>query len=175
MRWMISAALGTSFVVQALAGVSTATAQAPAGAASKGGTSAINACSLLTVADIERVTGRPDRLKLPPQADQLPNGLTQCTWYDFTAALTPNMTPAWFDRNRQQEKAAKNSTVEPVSGIGDEAYFTVRSMRSESNVGIVVRAGTYQLAMGDLLPPDSVAWIKPKLVELAKLATAKLR
>ena len=145
-------------------------------AAATGGQSAApHACSLLSDADIARVTGNPNRFKVPIQRSELPSGLTQCNYYALDLALTPRMTPQSFASTRKAQEGGKNVTIESVSGVGDEAYFYVRSRRSTNNVGIIVRAGQYQVALGNLIPADSVAWFKPKLVELAKLAVTKLR
>ena len=145
-------------------------------AAAAGSQSAVpHACSLLSDADIARVTGKPNRANGPLQRSEQPTGLTQCSHYALDVALTPRVTPQTFERTRKGQEGGKNVTIEPVSGVGDEAYFYVRARRSTNNVGIIVRTGQYQVALGDLVSSDSVAWFKPKLVELAKLAAAKVR
>jgi hypothetical protein len=109
-----------------------------------------------------------------PERTDMPNGATTCNYVGLDVTLSPRVTPQSFQATRKTEEAGKDVTVESVSGVGDEAYFSVRARRSSSNVGIIVRRGTYQIALGDRVPSDSVAWMKPKLVELAKLAVTKL-
>ena len=105
----------------------------------------------------------------------LHNGVTTCSYVGLDMTLYPRVTPENFQTMRKREEATTGVTVESAAGVGDEAYFSVRGRRSSSNVGIIVRRGTYQLALGDRMPADSVAWMKPKLVELAKLAITKLK
>lgn len=159
---------GTILTLHAAAGARDALAQ------TSGKSTGPHACDLLSNADIARITGQPNRLSIAPERGELPS-LTQCNYYALDVALTPRVTSEVFASTRKQQETGKNVTIESVSGVGDEAYFYVRSRRSTNNVGIIVRAGTYQVALGDLTPADSVAWFKPKLVELAKLAVAKLR
>ena len=162
--------LGLTLALHVATGARSAIAQAPTGK-----TADVHACSLLSDADIVRVTGRPNRLNVPPERTDMPNGVTTCNYVGLDITLYPRVTPDNFQATRKREEATKDVTVESASGVGDEAYFSVRARRSSSNVGIIVRRGTYQVALGDRMPADSVAWMKPKLVELAKLAVAKLR
>lgn len=161
---------GVMLALHAATSAPPATAQAPTGK-----TADIHACSLLADADIGRITGRPNRLNVPPERTEMPNGVTTCNYVGLDVTLYPRVTPQSFQATRKTEEAGKDVTVESVSGVGDEAYFSVRARRSSSNVGIIVRRGAYQLALGDRMPADSVAWMKPKLVELAKLALTKLK
>jgi hypothetical protein len=135
----------------------------------------VHACSLFTDDDIARITGRRAAVKWPADTSALPSGHTECHWVNLGAALTPKVTPEQFAATRKRQEAAKNMTVASVSGVGDEAYFMERASRTDHQVGIVFRVGQYQLALSDMLAPDSVAWLKPKLVELAKFAAPKLK
>ena len=173
----LAMALGTILIAHALAGVSAAGAQTSGAQPGKGNqTAGVHACSLLSDADIVRVTGKPNHFKTPPETSEMPNGSTGCNFVGVDLTLTPGMTAQTFDINRKQAATGRNVTVEPVAGVGDEAYFYVRTRgRSNNNVGIVFRRGRYQIAMGELTHADSIAWFKPKLVELAKLAATKLR
>jgi hypothetical protein len=171
---MISRSLG-ALGVASLLGAPTASAQAPAGTSARAGQAAVHACSLFTDAEIARITGRRAPISFPADTATLPSGHTECHWMNLGAALTPNVTPQRFAATRKQQETAKDVKVTPVSGVGDEAYFWERSAGPDRYTGIVFRVGQYQLALSDMLPPDSVAWLKPKLVELAKFATPKLR
>jgi hypothetical protein len=163
----VTLALGTIVALHVTVGAHAAVAQAsPAG---------LHACSLLTDADITRITGRPNQLNIPPDSSGMPNGSTTCNFVGLDLTLTPRVTKQNFESNRKSAGQDRNTTTEPTSGVGEEAYYYVKSRITSSNVGIVFRVGSYQIALGDRVRADSVAWFKPKLVELAKVAAAKLR
>jgi hypothetical protein len=169
-------ALGTIVAVHVTAGAQAAVAQSsasPAGQASQAG--GIHACSLVSEADIARITGRPNQAAIPPERTDMPNGGTVCNFEGLDITLTPRVTKQNFETNRQSAAQGQNTTTEPLSGVGEEAYFYERKRSSSSNVGVVFRVGSYQVALGDRVSSDSVAWFKPKVVELAKLAAAKVR
>ena len=168
----IALTLGTIVVVQIAAGAQAAQAQAPATAATQA--SGPHACSLLSDADILRITGKPNHFKTPPDQSEMPNGGSVCNYVHLDMTLTPRVTKQNFEANRKSAGTERNVTIEPASGVGEEAYFYVKSRTSSANVGIVFRSGSYQVALGDRVRTDSVAWLKPKLVELAKIAAAKL-
>jgi hypothetical protein len=169
MQWIDRVSLGVLGIVT-MFGARATMAQATTGASG-----VVHACSLFTDADIARITGRRTPIKFPADTSTLPSGHTECHWVNLGAALTPKVTPQGFAATRKQQESAKNTTIESVSGAGDEAYFWERRAGGDQYVGIVFRVGQYQLALSDMLPPDSVAWLKPKLVELAKFATPKLK
>ena len=150
-------------------------ARAATAQATRDASGVVHACSLFTDADIARITGRRAPITFPADTSALPSGHTECHWVNLGAALTPNVTAQLFEATRKQQVSAKNTTIESVSGVGDEAYFWQRRAGGDEYVGIVFRVGQYQLALSDMLPPDSVAWLKPKLVELGKFATPKLK
>lgn len=172
----IALTLGTIVVVHVAVGAQAARAQASAAPAGKASQAAgLHACSLLSDADILRITGTRNQLNTPPARSEMPNGSTVCNFVGLDITLTPRVTKQNFEANRKSAGTERNTTVEPTSGVGEEAYFYVRSRPSSSNVGIVFRSGSYQVALGDRVRSDSVAWFKPKVVELAKVAAAKLR
>lgn len=175
MRFM-GTALGAIVLVHLAAGARVARAQAPAppaGTASQA--SGPHACSLLTDADIERVTGTKNRVNVPPERTDMPNGATVCNFVGLDLTLTPRVTKQNFEANRKSAGQERNTTIESTSGVGEEAYFYVKTRPASANVGVVFRVGTYQVALGDRVRSDSVAWFKPKAVELAKIAATKLR
>jgi len=137
-------------------------ARAAVAQATKGASGAVHACSLFTDAVIAKITGRGTSVPFPADTSALPGGHTECHWVNLGAALTPNVTP-------------QNTAIELISGLGEEAYFWERRAGGEQYVGLVFRVGQYQLALSDMLPADSVAWFKPKLVQLAQFATPKLK
>ena len=167
----IGVTLGTVMVFHIAAGTPTLAAQAGK-APSAAGT---HACSLITDADITRITGRANRFNTPPERAEMPNGSTTCSFVGLDITLTPRVTAQNFETNRKAAAQQPNTATEPLSEVSDEAYYLIRTRSSSSNVGIVFRTGTNQIALGDRVRSDSVAWFKPKLVELAKLAATKLR
>jgi hypothetical protein len=172
----IARALGVIVALHIAAGARTVVAQAsPAPAGKDSQMSGLHACSLLTDADITRIKGTPNQLNIPPERSEMPNGATMCNFVGLDLTLTPRVTKPNFESNRQSAGQERNTTTEPASGVGEEAYFYVKSRPTSSNVGIVFRVGSYQVALGDRVRSDSVAWFKPRLVELAKVAAAKLR
>jgi hypothetical protein len=166
---IITLCLGTVITVQ----LSVAAAGALAPSASEG-QAAVHACSLVSEADIQRVTGTTNRMNTPPSREDAPGGGTQCNYVGLDIALTPGVNAQNFRSNRASAGQQANTTTEPLAGVGEEAYYYVRTRSSSSNVGVVFRVGTYQVALGDRVPADSVEKFKPKLVELAKIAAAKL-
>jgi hypothetical protein len=138
----------------------------------------VEACSLLTATQIEQISKRTNQFKLAPSASdptEVPKGVTECHYLGFDFSLTSGgMTRDWFESTRKQQEKSGVST-EPVSGLGDEAYFWERKGQGESLVGIAFRVGPNRLVMQDMTPPDSVKFVKPVLLELAKTAAPKLR
>ncbi len=164
--------LRTLVTLQLSAAPSAVIAQAPASAPKGAGT---HACSLVSEAEIQRVTGTTNGMNTPPSRSDAPNGGTQCNYVGLDIALTPGVNAQNFESNRKSAAQQRNTTTEPLTGVGDEAYFYVRTRSSSSNVGVVFRVGTYQVALGDSVPSESVEKFKPKVVELAKIAAARLR
>ena len=159
--------------LQLSAAASVAVGRLPASALK--GQSGLHACSLVTEAEIQRVTGTTNRMNTPPSRGDTPSGGTQCNYVGLDIALTPGVNAQNFETNRKSAGQQRNTTTEPLAGVGEEAYYYVRARSSSSNVGVVFRVGTYQVALGDTVPSASVEKFKPKVVELAKLAAARLR
>lgn len=165
--------LGMVVTLQLSAAASVAVAQAPASAPK--GQGGIHACSLVSEAEIQRVTGTTNRMNTPPSRADTPSGGTQCNYVGLDIALTPGVNAQNFQSNRKSAAQQRNTTTEPLAGVGEEAYYYVLTRSSSSNVGVVFRVGTYQVALGDRVSSDSVEEFKPKVVELARIAAARLR
>ena len=170
---IVSAWQVTVFMLQLSVAGTVALAQSPA--SPPNGQPAVHACSLVSEADIQRVTGTTNRMNTPPARSDNPSGGTQCNYQGLDIALTPGVNAQNFETNRTSAAQQRNTTTERLAGVGDEAYYYVRTRTSSSNVGVVFRVGNYQVALGDSVPNDSVEKFKPKVVELAKIAAAKLR
>jgi hypothetical protein len=165
--------VGTVVTVQLSAAVSTVVAQVTASAPK--GQAGIHACALVTEAEIQRVTGTTNRMNTPPSRGGTPSGGTQCNYVGLDIALSPGVNAQNFQTNRNSAAQRRNTKTEALTGVGDEAYYYVSARTNSSNVGVVFRVGTYQVALGDSVPSDSVEKFKPKVVELAKIAAARLR
>jgi hypothetical protein len=138
------------------------------------------ACSLLTNAEIERLTGR--RLYSEPEPTSLADGAgSACTYGTGKAQLVlfsgPKSQELWNDylKNFGRDKDAKH----PVPAAGSGAYVIYPTPRDEyeDTIGLlVVNAGPHTLgvslaaAKGE--PAESV---QPTLVTLANAVVTKLR
>ena len=165
--------MGTVVTLQLSAAVSAVATQATQPAPK--GQAGLHACELVTEAEVQRVTGTTNRMNTPPSRGGSPSGGTQCNYVGLDIALTPGVNAQNFQTNRNSAAQQRNTRTEALADVGDEAYYYVRARTSTSNVGVVFRVGTNQVALGDTVPSDSVEKFKPKVVELAKIAAAKLR
>jgi hypothetical protein len=82
----------------------------------------------------------------------------------------------------EKRTVARGGTLEPVSGIGDEAYFfepppdTRPIAGVHPSAAIFVRVGRYQLGISmEVVPPNSADSVRPALLALAKAGAEKLR
>ena len=139
-----------------------------------------HACSLVQTSDLLQITGRKDVLGEGLRASkpgETAEGVTECDFLSISMTLTQNMTPAWFARNRKMtEDNPKQWKVESVSGLGDEAYWMWDPRPGANrNVGIVFRAGTKGMAVGELSSADSIASSKAMLMQVAKSLLPKMK
>jgi hypothetical protein len=132
------------------------------------------ACSLLTEAQVDAAL----EIKSLPGKPPIPSAHQLCKWSDdpngsgdnrrLTLAL---MTIAAFDMGKSNAQLKP----EPVSGIGDEAYYEV--FGSDSPL-LVVRKGTsafnLRILNGLKFKPFAAGEVKAKEAELAKAVVAKL-
>ena len=145
-----------------------------------GQTAEPHACSYFQASDLLRITGKKDIANEGPRASkpgETGPGTTECDFLSVSMTVTSNMTPEWFARDKKMlEQGSKPWKVQPVSGLGDEAYY-MSDQRSGSNrsVGVVYRKGKKRITVGTMVPSDSVETIKPALLEIAKLALPKIR
>jgi len=161
-------ALGVLAIVHTVASFSSANAQA----------TNVNACTVISTAELKRITGRQDFLGRGPQpADpsETPKGVTECEHLALSFSLTSAMTHDWFVET-QKSQVKDGTKVSPVSDVGDEAYLWW-DPKSETNaqVGIAFRVGARRLVIMDLTSRDSIEALKPMLVSVAKAAVPNLR
>jgi hypothetical protein len=139
-----------------------------------------HACTYFPASDLLRITGRKDITQQGPQASkpgETAAGTTECDFLSISMTVTSNMTPEWFARDKKMlEQGTRPWKVQPVSGLGDEAYY-MSDQRSgpERSVGLAYRKGTKRVTVGSQVPADSLDAIKPMLMEIAKLALPKVR
>ena len=164
MRQVIRTALVTAIAMHLSATLSAAAAQA------KGEPTTLHACSLLSPAEIRRISGKEDPLNLPPRRTDLAGGITECGYLGYNLSLNPDIPSAEFaaSRKRQTQSGAK---IEAIAGLGDEAYYWEQGMQ----LGIALRIGQRRLAMVDLIQPDELQAAKTIMLNLAKAAAAKMR
>src|SRR5215470_13976742 len=129
MRSIASAAVLTGFILIAHAGLSSAATPTVA-------------CELLTQARVSAALG------VPVDAGKPIARPGTCQWFGkgkfATLTITlpkGNQTPVdQFNAGKASKLAAV--TVEPVAGVGDEAYYVYFSGTTRAGSGIVVRKGT---------------------------------
>jgi hypothetical protein len=132
------------------------------------------ACSLLTEAQVNAAL----EVKSLPGKPPFPAAQKLCMWSDTPQASINNrrvtlslMTTTAFDVG----KSIKQIKIEPVSGIGDEAYYEV--FRADSPL-LVVRKGSsafnVRILNGLKFKPFALGQVKAKEADLAKAAAAKL-
>jgi hypothetical protein len=169
---MTRTAIAVLVAVQTSAALSTAHAQATKPAAS--GAGGQTACSVLTPEEIVRIGKRANPLDLKPEADAVGATTTECHFLSLDLQLMHGESHQSFEATRKQQE--KNGyKVEPVSGVGEVAFFWERPGRAEGLVAIVFRVGQSRFGHQDMVPSDSMAAVKPTLLALAKAAAAKLK
>jgi hypothetical protein len=145
-----------------------------------GQTASPHACSLINAAELQRITGRKDFAGLSPRPSkpsELPAHMSECDFLDMSFTLTNTMTPEWFARNRDQSQTKPDRwKVQSISGLGDEGYYLWDPRPGDNrSVGIVFRSGSKQVAIGDLVPADSIEVVKSQLLSIAKLTVPRLK
>ena len=132
------------------------------------------ACSLLTEAQVNAAL----EVKTLPGKPPFPSAQKLCMWSDDPKGAINNrrltlslMTTTGFAVG----KSNKQIKIEPVSGIGDEAYYEVFSADSPL---LVVRKGSsafnVRILNGLKFKPFAVGQVKAKEADLAKAVVAKL-
>ena len=161
-------------------GVATVVSISAAPSPAAGQAASPNACSLFDAAELQQLTGRKDILGKGPQASSpsdLPKYMSECDFLEMSFTLTTTMTPEWFARNRQQSEARPDKwKVQSTSGLGDEGYYLWDPRPGQyRSVGVVFRVASKQVAIGSMVPSDSVEVMKPKLLTLAKQVIPRLK
>ena len=140
------------------------------------------ACALLTVAELRRAAGRNDLATVPERSDT-EGAMSNCERsgaVDVTLMLVPS-SKAQFARMRDtyvKAPARVGFKVEPVSGVGEEAYLAMRRGRVQLRTLVGSRELTVELqkvssATPGEMPPEPEA--KALAVRIGKAAAAKLK
>ena len=145
-----------------------------------GQTAEPHACSYFQASDLLRITGKKDIANEGPRASkpgETGPGTTECDFLSVSMTVTSNMTPEWFARDRKMlEQGRKPWKVEPVSGLGDEAYYMWDQREGQDrSIGLAYRKGTKRVTVGSMVSADSLDATKPMLMAIARLALAKIR
>jgi hypothetical protein len=166
MRSVISMLTGAAVLSLALMALTMGAAQTA--------TIPFDACTLLTAEELVQITGRNDAALDVIDGETLP-GIAACS-NTFLSISVHDQGPLRFAA-RRKSLTDQGKRIEPLSGVGDEAFFA-EDNRLPHFVGAAVatRVGKYELVIGwEVDPPATPASIRPQIVALAKAAATKLR
>lgn len=135
-------------------GPNSATAPAPSA-----DNQSFNACSLLNVADAEQIMGSPMHLsaiktqpttcrydEVTPKPNSIGPAILSLTVVQSKSVEDENKAWASIKETRHLEAGQKN--VQPISGIGEEGYFTGNTQKGKVGVAAVVaRKGKSHFAL----------------------------
>ena len=160
---MVRHAIGTVLTIGALGGLVSSDAlarQAPAGY------TVVKVCGLLPVAEVKKLAPWPAHVDvMKPEEESIGTTGSSCNYPSvFVQVLAYSQ--------RMVDTLKKSSTLEPVPGVGDEAY--VRNNK-DYYAELVARVGPHLLTIQMSIERGKFESAKPSLIELGKLYAAKLR
>lgn len=154
MTRLVTTALITAGVV--FAGMFPLAAQSPA---------KVLVCSLLPTAEVKKhLPWRPQLDQFPPEEEGIGTSGSSCNYPSAMIQVLPNSS-------RMIEEARKKGGLEPVSGIGEEAYFHNNRNRFAE---LYVKTGKYVLTLQSNWDGKDPS-VKAGTISLAKALVAKLR
>lgn len=127
----------------------------------------VKACSLLTLAEVKKIAPWPPHLDSIAKATEEPVGTrgTSCNY--------PTADVQVLSFSQQTLDVLKKSTVESLSGLGDEAY--ARNNR-DRYVEVIAKAGAHLVTVQlNIATGETYASQKPVAIALAQALVAKLR
>ena len=136
----------------------------------------IQACDLLSNAEVEKVTGRPSR-KSPSRLSDDGSTQSYCGFRDAAVRVTlfSKMSAAQKHVYQELEVGGFDKEKHAVAGVGDSAAMYFMAKGKDPAGFMVIHAGTRTLTIGvrgdQGQPSESV---QPFAVGLAKIALAKL-
>lgn len=127
----------------------------------------VDACTLLTLDEATKITGRTFRRTRPGrQGDATTCALTGGTERNIDITLSPSASKKDSDDFRKL-LIEQGEKLEPVSGVGDEAFYW------GNRIEVRVRNQTLVIAYGDLNQPSAKE--RADVLALAKLSVSKLK
>lgn len=143
------------------------------GAQTNGKSAGLNACQLLSTAEVERVTGQKGT------ADPLPSaGGAGCLWDSAQLHVVTDNLEQRID-TMTKSFGQRGAKPVPIQGLGEKALSFAPEPRDKYDdrvVYVVVKQGRYLVQTSVLVPKGKSAQaVQPQAVELAKLVLPKLR
>jgi hypothetical protein len=137
----------------------------------------ITACSVLSKDEIKKAAGTHTPRyfdQIPSEEIVLPGGGSECVLAGFIVQLDAVPASA-FESTRTAHVA--RTKYEPLSELGDEAYFYEQGPPGAPDVvGVYARVGERVFVFSmDVGAGESAALLRPAVVALAKAGAAKLR
>jgi len=145
----------------------------------------LDACTLLSTTEIQRLAGRNDVATSPPDPDETPTAFhTNCIfWGAFDIGISLNRTTkdgyARMRDNNAKDPRKLGNRVEPIRGLGDDAYYFIEAGRSpRTHVEALVGDRQLSVILGRItgpgkLPPEPEA--KRIALILAQALVPKVR
>jgi hypothetical protein len=139
-----------------------------------------SACSLVTTAEIEKVTGTKFEKTEKPYLYNFPGGGSSCTYAHsqiqlvvYSGAGSEKKYEEYVRSNyaKMVQHGAPDMTKHPVSGVGGSAYFM--SPRMPSAI-LVVHKGLNTFAVQMVAHNNNPESLKPTLIALAKIAATRV-
>jgi hypothetical protein len=137
----------------------------------------ITACELLSNAEVDKVTDRTSR-KPPSPLVEATNKWSQCSYRDAGVWVGLFHTASTGQGHVEQEivVGGLDKTRHAVAGVGDSAAIYYRAKGEDGSGLLVTFAGTRALiVLVNMDPGQPSEAARPKAVELAKIALAKLK
>ena len=155
----------------------TALAAVPGGAqqSDKSALKGKHACALLSVADIQKITGRSDvaRSAGKPEEGQFRSSCLYFGAFEISVYIG-DQTKVMFGRERDtyaKAPAKLGYKIEPFKDLGDEAYYKIYSGKVEARA--ILGEIEVAISLSGPTPPEAEA--KTMAFNLAKAVVAKLK
>ena len=161
-------------VMTSLLIASCASSAALAFQAGSGATAARNVCQMLTkdlVMKVSTPAGRAVLERAKPDANWAGPGVSTCMYGRVALVLNPFKQPDQV-RSALRTRTAPYKDYEPVSGVGDAAFF--RADTAYANLYVWTGAQQFHIQMAAGFDDDAEA-LKPNTVALAHAIIPKLR
>ena len=139
-------------------------------------TVSIDACDLVSSADVQKVTGRPAR-KAPSRLSDAQSTQSYCGYRDAAVRITlfSRASAAQKHVYQELEVGGFDKAKQTVAGVGDSAAIYFKPKGKSSEGFLVTYAGTRTLTIGvEVDQGQRSESARPFAVGLAKIALAKL-